>query len=146
MKLKSINFRRLGAGYEDPAYVPNELIRKNWSLYVAEFFGFALGLVLVWVNAFKIFESGVANNTLGIWVCMLGLLLIAGSLCCGLENHWYRIIMSISHALLIVTFAISAPSVKIALVAVIPSIIVILLLNFNTKIIAYYQWCKSLKT
>ncbi len=144
MKLKFINFRRLGAGYEDPAYVPKELIRKNWSLYAIEFFSFALGLVLVWVNAFEMFDSGITNNILGLSLCMLGLLLMAGSLCCGLENHWYRIIMSLSHALLIVPFTISAPSVEMALVMFIPSIIIILLLNFNAKNIAYYQWCKSL--
>lgn len=146
MKLKFINFRRLGAGYEDPAYVPKDLIRKNWSLYAAEFFSFAMGLILVWVNAFEILESGITNNTLGILVCTLGLFLMAGSLCCGLENHWYRVIMSASHALLTVLFAISAPTVKMALIVSIPSIIVIMLLNFNKKNIAYYQWCKSLKT
>ena len=146
MKLKFINFRRLGAGYEDPAYVPKELIRKNWSLYAAEFFSFALGLVIVWVNAFEIVESGIASNMLGVSLCMLGLMLMVGSLCCGLENHRYRIIMSLSHALLIVPFAISAPNVEIALVILIPSIVIILLLNFNSKNIAYYQWCKSLKT
>jgi hypothetical protein len=144
MKLKFINFRRLGAGYEDPAYVPEELIRKNWSLYAAEFFSFAIGLVLIWVNAFEIFESGIENNILGFSLRTLGLLLMAGSLCCGLENHWYRIIMSLSHALLIVLFAITAPSVKIALAVLIPSIIIILLLNFNAKNIAYYRWCKLL--
>ena len=146
MKLKFINFRRLGAGYENPAYVPKELIRKNWSLYAAEFFSFALGLVLVWLNAFEIFKSGIANNIIGVSLCILGLLLMVGSLCCGLENHWYRIIMSLSHALLVVPLAISAPRVEMALVMLIPSIIVIQLLNFKAKNIAYYQWCKSLNT
>lgn len=146
MKLKFINFRRLGAGYEDPAYVPKELIRKTWSLYAAEFFSFALGLVLVWVNAFAMFESVITNNIVSVLLCILGLLLMAGSLCCGLESHWYRIIMSLSHALLIVSFAFSAPRVEMALVMLIPSMIVILLLNFNANNIAYYQWCKSLNT
>lgn len=146
MKLKFINFRRLGASYEDPAYVPQDLIRKHWSLYATDFLSFSMGLIMAWVYLPEVIEFGTFRNILDVSVVIVAISLIAGALCGGIENHWYRVTLTISHALFISLIFVLTVNIKISMIATIPSMAAIVLLNFNKRNIAYYQWCKSLKS
>lgn len=146
MKVKFINFRRLGADYEDPAYVTKELIRKHWSLYATEFLSFSMGLILAWIYLPGTMYSDIARNLLEISFGILGVLLIVGSLCSSVDNHWYRLLLTSSHVVLALAFILVAVNIKVTMIFIAPSLVSIIVLNFSRANVAYYQWCKSLKS
>lgn len=146
MKIKFINFRNAAANSETSTHVPEKLIRKNWSLYAAEFYGFILGVTLIVLMSVKIIEVGIFDSVLNQAVLLLGLIFIAGSFLSALDNHWYRVIITASHMFLVISIVSFSSGIMTRAIFILPSILIAIALNFFAKNLKYYQWCKSLES
>ena len=140
MKPKYQNFKHWAAGTPEPTHVPEQLIRKHWSIQLVELYQLVLfiGFSIYIYNYFSTFK--ILQATL-ITIVLLGL--FAGLFLSISDNHRYRPITVVTHLLLITYCTIYVKWLLYWPIGFL-SLSIIATLFIPEKNRNYYKWCKSI--
>ncbi len=148
MKIKHPNFNHLNSNALDLTHVPEHLIRKHWSLQIVEMHHLVICLI-VGIFVYKAFaEHGVLQTISPI---LLLLAFLAAALLSITDDYRFRIMIFLSHLLLIsiaffalLFYSISLASIVLFSILVAQSLLVIAIVFLPRKNKSYYNWCKSI--